>query len=65
MLAVLFVARLFLYLLLKIGVNINAGKPLSAPMVTLFDKLNLTKKGEPEAKKRGQGQNRAQPQSDY
>lgn len=50
-LAVLLLHVLFLYLLLKIGVNINAGKPPSAPMVMLFDKLNLTKKGEPEAKK--------------
>ncbi|TXI95533.1 MAG: hypothetical protein E6Q34_02860 [Burkholderiaceae bacterium] len=50
-LAVLLLHVLFLYLLLKIGVNINAGKLPSAPMVMLFDKLNLTKKGEPEAKK--------------
>ncbi|WMW81054.1 hypothetical protein RF679_01935 [Undibacterium cyanobacteriorum] len=49
-LIVLLLHLMFLYVLLKIGVNVKGGKPLSAPMVVLFDKHPQTKKGEPEAR---------------
>jgi type IV secretory pathway VirB10-like protein len=48
---VLLLHVLFLYLLLKIGADIKDGRPLSSPMVMIFDKLKQIKQGEPEAKK--------------
>lgn len=50
-LAVLLLHVLFLYLLLKIGADIKNGKPLSSPMVMIFDKVKQIKQGEPNAKK--------------